>query len=115
VRDASIDRAHFSRHFDVHKSVLTTCSSIASSRKRKLRELFAVATDHDGIPDYDFSDADAPWTTPAEEKFLNESDILQYVTPSQNTELISLRRDRVAALMMFSNSPGLQGSATERA
>jgi hypothetical protein len=60
--------------------VLTACSSIVSSRKRKLRELFAVATIEDGIPNFDFSDPDAPSTTPDEETFLNESDILRYVS-----------------------------------
>ena len=49
------------------------------SRKRKLRELFAVATDEDGIPNYDPSDPDAPTATPAEQKFLNDFNILQYV------------------------------------
>jgi chromatin modification-related protein VID21 len=69
--------------------VLTTCSSIASSRKRKLRELFAIAAaDRDGIPNFDLSDPDAPPTAPAEEKFLNEADILQYVTLSQYTVFI---------------------------
>ncbi|KAK3313756.1 hypothetical protein B0H66DRAFT_643249 [Apodospora peruviana] len=52
-------------------------SSIVVSRKRKLRELFAVATEEDGIPNHDFSNPDAPPTTTAEAKFLFESDILQ--------------------------------------
>ena len=60
--------------------MLTTRRSITTSRKRKLRELFAVATDEDGIPNHDFSDPDAPTTTPAEKTFLIESDILRYVT-----------------------------------
>lgn len=47
------------------------------SRKRKLRELFAVATEVDGIPNYDFTDPDAPSTTRSEAKFLEDSDILQ--------------------------------------
>ncbi|KAL2020360.1 hypothetical protein VTK56DRAFT_8489 [Thermocarpiscus australiensis] len=51
--------------------------SIAQSRKRKLRELFAIATHEDGIPDYDFSNPDLPPATPAEAKFLIENDILQ--------------------------------------
>lgn len=49
------------------------------SRKRKLRELFAVATEEDGIPNHDFSNPDAPPITPAEAKFLIDTDILQYV------------------------------------
>ena len=51
-------------------------SSILTSRKRKLRELFAVATGEDGFPSFDFSDADAPPLTPFEQKFLNECDLL---------------------------------------
>jgi chromatin modification-related protein VID21 len=57
--------------------VLTFCSAIVTSRKRKLRELFAVATEVDGVPNLDFSDPDAPATTQAEAKFLFDSDILQ--------------------------------------
>ncbi|KAJ9151730.1 chromatin modification-like protein vid21 [Pleurostoma richardsiae] len=52
-------------------------SAIVTSRKRKLRELFAVATEVNGIPDHDFSNPDAPPTNPAEAKFLFECDILQ--------------------------------------
>jgi len=75
VRIISIDRAHFPDHFDVQSPLLTRCSSILTSRKRKLRELFAVATDEDGFPSFDFSDPDAPPITPLEQKFLNECDI----------------------------------------
>jgi chromatin modification-related protein VID21 len=55
------------------------CSAIVKSRKRKLRELFAIATEVDGIPNFDFSDADALPTTEAESKFLADCDITQYV------------------------------------
>lgn len=66
--------------------------SIVQSRKRKLRELFAVATDETAIPNHDFSDPDAPPTTPAEAKFLSECDILQYVcSPKLSWCLASLR------------------------
>jgi chromatin modification-related protein VID21 len=60
--------------------MLTICSAIVTSRKRKLRELFAVATAVDGIPNFDFGDPDAPPATQAEAKFLFDSDILQYVS-----------------------------------
>ena len=59
--------------------MLTCGSSIVQSRKRKLRELFLVATGDDGIPTLDFSDPDALPTTTAEAGFLFECDILQYV------------------------------------
>jgi chromatin modification-related protein VID21 len=42
-----------------------------------LRELFAVATQVDGIPNFDFSDPDAPPATQAEAQFLFDNDILQ--------------------------------------
>lgn len=59
--------------------MLIICSSIVKSRKRKLRELYHVATDGDGSPADDLTDLNAPPTTPAEAKFLLESDLLQYV------------------------------------
>lgn len=59
--------------------VLTPLSAIVLSRKRKLRELFVVATEADGLPNVDLSNPDAPPTTPAEIRFLQECDILQYV------------------------------------
>lgn len=79
VRHISFDRGFFSDHFDIYDLVLTICSSIVTSRKRKLRELFAVATEIEGIPNHDFKDPDASPTTPAESQFLIEADILQYV------------------------------------
>ncbi|POR39072.1 Chromatin modification-like protein EAF1 [Tolypocladium paradoxum] len=53
------------------------CSAIVTSRKRKLRELFAVATQVDALPDDGFANPDAPAATPAEWQFLQASDILQ--------------------------------------
>lgn len=63
----------------MQKSVLTWCSSIVQSRKRKLRELYAVATDEDGIPNLDLSNLDAAPTAPAETSFLIDTDFTQYV------------------------------------
>ncbi|UNI21429.1 RNA polymerase II transcription elongation factor SpEAF [Purpureocillium takamizusanense] len=53
------------------------CSAIVTSRKRKLRELFAVATQVDPLPDHALANPDAPAATPAEWQFLQASDILQ--------------------------------------
>ncbi|KJZ77057.1 hypothetical protein HIM_03378 [Hirsutella minnesotensis 3608] len=53
------------------------CSAIVTSRKRKLRELFAVATQIETLPDDGFANPDAPAATPAEWQFLQASDILQ--------------------------------------
>lgn len=79
MRIILIDRANFCDHFDTIKAVLTLCSSIVLSRKRKLRELFAVATDENVFPTFDPSDATAPSTTAAEQKFLIDCDISLYV------------------------------------
>lgn len=63
--------------------MLTCASSIVQSRKRKLRELFAVATDEDGIPTHDFANPDAPATTSDEEKFILDLDIFLCVVPDR--------------------------------
>ncbi|KAF5528744.1 chromatin modification VID21, partial [Fusarium phyllophilum] len=52
------------------------CSSIVTSRKRKLRELFAVATQSEGLPHPVLTNPDAPTTTPAEWQFLQANDII---------------------------------------
>ncbi|KAH7182761.1 uncharacterized protein B0J16DRAFT_153161 [Fusarium flagelliforme] len=56
------------------------CSSIVTSRKRKLRELFAVATQSEGLPHPVLTNLDAPTTTPAEWQFLQANDIIQQDT-----------------------------------
>ena len=61
--------------------MLTRCSSIVTSRKRKLRELYAVATDEDGFPNYDLIEFDTRPASPGEAKFLFDCEILQYVLP----------------------------------
>ncbi|KAG6235738.1 hypothetical protein E4U25_004442 [Claviceps purpurea] len=52
-------------------------SAIVTSRKRKLRELFTVATHADTLPTDAFANPDAPAPTSAEWKFLQASDIAQ--------------------------------------
>ncbi|KAL7948367.1 hypothetical protein V8C42DRAFT_248141 [Trichoderma barbatum] len=52
-------------------------NAIVTSRKRKLREIFAVATQVDGLPQDAFANPDAPATTAAEWQFLQTSEILQ--------------------------------------
>ncbi|WYZ40098.1 hypothetical protein EsH8_IV_000439 [Colletotrichum jinshuiense] len=52
-------------------------SSIVTSRKRKLRQLFAVATEGDALPTNDFANPDAPSATAAEFQFLQGCDISQ--------------------------------------
>jgi hypothetical protein len=54
------------------------CSGIVTSRKRKLREIYAISGTEDAIPN-SFATLEAPPTTTAETKFLELSDILQYV------------------------------------
>ncbi|RYP06893.1 hypothetical protein DL765_009316 [Monosporascus sp. GIB2] len=53
--------------------------SIARSRKRKLRELYAVATTFEGIPTCSFADPDVPITSTGELQFLEASNLPQYV------------------------------------
>jgi len=79
VSSMSFDRENCCDYFDTIFMSLTCCSSIVTSRKRKLRELFAVATENDGIPNFDFANPNAKPTTPAESQFLLQTDILQYV------------------------------------
>ncbi|KAG5981415.1 hypothetical protein E4U55_002973 [Claviceps digitariae] len=52
-------------------------AAIVAARKRKLRQLFAVATHVDRLPDDAFANPDAPAPTSAEWKFLQASDITQ--------------------------------------
>ena len=64
-------------------------SSIVRSRKRKLRELYAVATDGDGALNLNKFDVDAPPTKPGETKFLLDTDILQYVPTINSVAFIT--------------------------
>lgn len=79
VRAVAVDRADFCDHFDMIYLMLTIPSAIVTSRKRKLRELYHVATEPNGLPNFDFTNPDAPPTTQVEAQFLVGSDILQYV------------------------------------
>ncbi|RYP68337.1 hypothetical protein DL771_006723 [Monosporascus sp. 5C6A] len=56
--------------------------SIARSRKRKLRELYAVATTFEGIPKCSFADPDVPITSAGELQFLEASNIPQKLNES---------------------------------
>lgn len=97
----SVGGASYAANFSDSKTViiglLTTCSSIVTSRKRKLRELFAVATQVESLPHDALANPDAPTTTPAEWQFLQANDILQYVlillcppTTANETRLLSV-------------------------
>jgi chromatin modification-related protein VID21 len=76
---APLERANFSDHRDVIFVVLTRLSAIVASRKRKLRELFAVTTQVDALPNDAFANPDAPAATATEWQFLQANDILQCV------------------------------------
>jgi chromatin modification-related protein VID21 len=54
-------------------------SGIVTSRKRKLREFFAVCDNEGPLPQITLSNVDAPPTSAAEKEFLDVSDILLYV------------------------------------
>ncbi|PHH68252.1 hypothetical protein CDD82_693 [Ophiocordyceps australis] len=60
------------------------CSAIVTSRKRKLRELFAVATHVSTLPNDGFANPDAPAATAAEWQFLQASDIVQGKTLNES-------------------------------
>jgi hypothetical protein len=62
--------------------VLIIGSGIITSRKRKLREFFAVCDNDEPIPQINLSNVDAPPTNAAEAYFLEVTDILQYVALS---------------------------------
>lgn len=57
-------------------------SGIVASRKRKLREFFAVCDTEGPLPQITYLDVDAPPTSAAEAHFLDVCDILQYVAPT---------------------------------
>ena len=60
-------------------AMLMAASSIGTARKRKLRELYSVATEADAAPNPIFKDGDATAASPPELSFLLDSDILRYV------------------------------------
>ena len=80
VRNTPSDRALSSDTSDIFFGVLTECSAIARSRKRKLCILYEVAASPDSLPKRSFADPDAQPTNPAESLFLEGCDILQYVS-----------------------------------
>jgi chromatin modification-related protein VID21 len=55
------------------------CSGIVTSRKRKLREFFAVCDNEGPVPQIKYRHPDAPATSIAENRFLEVTDILKYV------------------------------------
>lgn len=76
VSHVAFEREKFCDHFDIDSMVLIFRSSIVTARKRKLRELYAVATESDGIPSYDTTSLDAKPPNAAETQFLFQTDIL---------------------------------------
>lgn len=75
--------------------LLTPDSAIVTSRKRKLREFFAVTNQVDPLPQDAFANPDAPATTAAEWQFLQTSEILQFVyTFSEMTLSCCKRRQK---------------------
>jgi chromatin modification-related protein VID21 len=54
-------------------------SGIVTSRKRKLREFFAVCDNDGPLPQIKYENPDAPPTSAAEARFLEVCDVLQYV------------------------------------
>ncbi|KAF9774104.1 chromatin modification- protein VID21 [Fusarium sp. DS 682] len=87
------------------------CSSIVTSRKRKLRELFAVATQSEGLPHPVLTNPDAPTTTPAEWQFLQANDIIQGKTlneasiPTRPTISLELFKKSLAKAILNAPEP----------
>ncbi|KAK2672190.1 Helicase/SANT-associated domain [Fusarium oxysporum f. sp. vasinfectum] len=87
------------------------CSSIVTSRKRKLRELFAVATQSEGLPHPVLTNPDAPTTTPAEWQFLQANDIIQGKTlneasiPARPTISLELFKKSLAKAIFIAPEP----------
>ena len=63
----------------MYNLVLMDVSSIGTARKRKLRELFSVATEADAAPNPTYKDGDASAASPPELSFLLDSDLLRYI------------------------------------
>lgn len=78
-----LDRARSSDSNETIFALLTHASSIVTSRKRKLRELYDVATPDHGGPNAASANYDAPTPSQAELQFLHHCDILKYVRPSE--------------------------------
>lgn len=75
-----MDRKRMARRIDAcNFHCADGCSGIVTSRKRKLREFFAVCDNEGPVPQTTYSSPDAPPTTAAEERFLDVTDILKYV------------------------------------
>lgn len=68
-------------HFGSIFVVLTACSSIRASKKRKLREVYCVATQRDALPLLDPPANDAEPPTQEERRFLNDNAVLKYAFP----------------------------------
>lgn len=72
-------RADSCDHFDAHFVVLTPLRSIRLSRKRKLHEVYCVATQVDALPLVAFVADDSQPATPEESRFYHDNLVLQYV------------------------------------
>lgn len=70
-------------HFGAIFVVLTACSSIRASKKRKLHEVYCVATQRDALPLLDPPVNDAEAATKEEWRFLNDNAVLKYVLSIQ--------------------------------
>lgn len=67
--------------------MLINCSGIVLSRKRKLRELYAVCDNEFPIPQIDLTKPDAPPFNSKEAQFLERTDILRYGFPLESYQL----------------------------
>lgn len=108
------DRAQLPGSGDAKFVVLTPCSAIVRSRKRKIRELFAVATVEDGIPSVSLVNLDAPPTNAAESKYLDASDLSKYVSHACTPNLPSFRPRPALSALRIANLAAAEGADSTR-
>jgi hypothetical protein len=78
-------RANPCDHFGVIFACLNACSSIRASKKRKLREVYCVATQQDELPLLDPTASEVENPTSEEGRFLNDNAVLKYVCFKQSS------------------------------
>ncbi|EGX89296.1 large tegument protein [Cordyceps militaris CM01] len=94
------------------------CHAIVTSRKRKLRELFAVATQTQPLPQQAHALPDAPIATTAEWQFLHKNDILQErifdesTIPQRPAQSVEALKRSISAQLAAANSPANSPVAT---
>lgn len=109
-----LDRAQLPGPGDTNFVVLTPRSAIVRSRKRKIRELFAVATVEDGIPSLSLVNPDAPPTNAAESKYLDACDLSKYVSYACMPNFFLFRPRPALAALRIADLAAAEGADSTR-